>query len=239
MGWNITHARQQLYAVLQKNYILTFRNKRDFFREFGSPIFLVIILLLISRLGNLTTESIPNKFYPTQYIAPLSTLVVNKTILIAPCLSTDPTDRVHQYANTLQTILTTDVVTPGPYGQVVCLPNENALVNYYIYNSSTLNIFGGIIFDSPITYPISYRIRMNSNRYTSGYTSIIYNPPSIRTGISNIYPESWIPYYSPFLSTIDYSITQTIINITYPSSTNLVIPWYQLVSSITIFSIYI
>lgn len=153
-------ARSALCAVLRKNMVLTTRNKRDAVREFGMPVLLLGVLVLLSRIEP-NNEAPAVVTYPTYQAKALSTLTVGKQLWLAPCASLSD--------GSLPAAVGLALTAAGA-ANVTCFPCESPsqacgaaslLTAYPAYGSAVL---GAVVFDSTVL-PVRYRIRMDRNTY--------------------------------------------------------------------------
>lgn len=140
--------------------VLTTRNKRDAVREFGMPVVLLAVLVLLSRIKpNDEAPAVVN--YPTYQARALSSLSSGKQIWLTPCASLSDGSLPAAVGRALQS---------AGAANVTCFPCESPsqpcgtaslLTAYPSYGSAVL---GAIVFDST-SLPVRYRLRMDRGAY--------------------------------------------------------------------------
>ena len=153
-----SHWAVQLRAILRKNWLLAVRNKRDTFREFGTPLLLLGAMVLLSQsLGLVSvpavTDAVPRSV-PSYY-----SVAGNSQLLVAPCAGPG---NLGVFATAVAAALS----NAGVY--TTCVDCEagcpRSVLSMWASNYST--IMGAVVFDVPFDYfstgaPTSYRLRLD------------------------------------------------------------------------------
>lgn len=227
----------QLKAVLRKNFALALRNKRDAFREFGMPLLLLLVLVILS---NITKDSASGDVvdYPTKTVPSLSALAAGKQIWIAPCdpaslrRSSSPQPAATSFATAVGRAL---ILSYG--ANVTCFACEKptqscgAASLLSAYPSAGSQVLAAIVFDGnssdvnsiPITLnawqmtrqrpPVSYRIRMDRGLYVPGVglgNSTSYYAPDGFPAIPDPTAGVWSSWFLTIQAAVDSAITSAL-----------------------------
>jgi ABC-type multidrug transport system ATPase subunit len=172
--------KEQLRAVLRKNFALTLRNKRDAFREFAMPLLLLLVLVILS---NITKDAAQADVvdYPSNPLPSLVSIAAkqgsngsppNKMIWVTPCSSAFIGQPATSFAvSVAQTLVST-------YGvNVTCFPCElptqscgaaSLLSNYPTFGNKVL---AAIVFDGNSSDPNSVPITLSNWRSRSSISA--------------------------------------------------------------------
>ena len=152
----------QLKAVLWKNVLLTRRNKRDFFREFGSPFLMLAVLSAISFAAyTRSRDAVPD--YPAQTVLPLAFVMdPSQAVWVAPCTGKSA---LGIFAGSVMANLYDRGLN------VTCFECETASAcgaasMLTSYANTPYAALGAVVFDS--IDPVSYRLRLDSSKYAPG-----------------------------------------------------------------------
>ncbi|RYG51332.1 hypothetical protein EON67_03585, partial [archaeon] len=201
-------ARTQLAAILRKNAILTFRNRKEAMREFGMPLLMLIVLVMLSNLPT-STEMPAAVQQPVRSMSPLSLAAAGKQLWVAPGASLPPTDLPSRIVASLTQAVNAGSTNVTYFPCELASQCDNSVMAAYAQQGKSL--LAAVIVDS--VSPPSYRIRMDTVTYAPGVGA--YNTSAAYAADGSVLPPDQTPgvytnYFMPVQAAVDAAIIQTV-----------------------------
>ena len=203
-------AQLQLYGIMQKNWTLTCRNRRDAAREFGLPIILLVVLVALARVSHIVSgpaviDSDPVPVPPYFIVARAAGV---SSLWVAPCA--DPGALGWLASNVSAALSNSTGLT------VTCFPCESvaecgSASLIAAYGASPSAVIGAVVFDTVLP-AVSYRIRLDAAVWATGLGSTNVTPMFESDG-SPAPPDRTPAQYGRAILPLQWAVDEAIVTV--------------------------